>query len=118
MEGHAALPDLEDLGGVGEVVGGLVEQNEAEAAAKDDPEDDPCEQVFKLWLGERRCAAPERGAAYSADADAPCDENADDIGERIPAQGKLHAADGQGEYLGGDFREGDLCQHVSRCCLP
>lgn len=118
MEGHAALPDLEDLGGIGEVVGGLVEQHKAEAAAKDDPENDPCEQVFKLWLGEGRCAAPERGAADGTDTHFPCNDDPHDIGERIPAQGKLHARDRKGEYLGGYFGEGDLCQHVSRCCLP
>ena len=47
MERHAALPDLQDLGRIVEVVGGIVDQHVAEPAADDDAEGDPDDEVVE-----------------------------------------------------------------------
>src|SRR5690606_22890749 len=106
VEGHAAAPDGEDLGRVLGEEGGLVEEDVAEAAAEDDAEDHPGEEVVGLLRAHRRRAAPERRAAAEEGDVAPADEEPGDIGERVPADGELDAAEAEREEDRVDLGEG------------
>ena len=105
MERHAALPELHDLRRMREEIGRVVEQHVADPAAEDDAERHPQDEVVEIDDGQRRLAAPEPfGADDGAGVD-PAAENADDIGERIPAdrerpdldQHGIEGGEGEGE---------------------
>ena len=58
MERHAALPHLEDLERVLEEVRQVVEQDVADAAAEDDAERHPQDEIVEVGDGERRRRRP------------------------------------------------------------
>ena len=101
------LPDGEDLGRVRGEEGGLVEEDVAEAAAEDDAEDHPGEEVVGLLRAHGRGAAPERRAAAEEGDVAPAEEQPGDVGERVPADGELEAAEAEREEDRVDVGEGE-----------
>ena len=63
----------------------IVEQHVADAAAEDDAERDPDDEIVEIGDGQRRLAAPQRFVADQRAGIEPAEQNADDIGERVPA---------------------------------
>ena len=80
MEAHAAVPDLEDGGGMAEIQARLVEQDIAQPAAEHDAERGPGQEVVDV---ERR--SDHRAPAHQPAHQPPAGDQPDDIGERIPA---------------------------------
>ena len=68
-----------------EEVGGVVEQHVAEPATEDDAERHPQDEVVEVDDGQRRFAAPQPFRADDGAGIDPAAEDADDIGERVPA---------------------------------
>ena len=64
VEGHAAIPDADDVARIGEIEGGFIKQHIAKTAAEDHTKDDPAEQILDLtWLDRGGVVwARERGA--------------------------------------------------------
>ena len=86
VERHAALPQLQDRGRVRQVVSGLVEKHIAKPPPKDHPKDHPKEQVFDLsGLHHRGVVSPQIGALHRHGGDPPAQQDAHDIGQRVPA---------------------------------
>ena len=85
MERHAAVPEFEDLDRVRGEVRQIVEQHVAGAAAENDAERDPDHEVVEVEHGERRRAAPQPFRSDDGARIEPAGDDADDIGQRIPA---------------------------------
>jgi len=92
VERHAALPDREDLERMLQEVGALVEDDIAQAAAEDHPEDAVEEQVVEVIARDRRAAGgnaaraepPERTERGEVHEAVPADrQRADREGDRI-----------------------------------
>jgi len=92
VERHAALPDREDLERMLQEVGALVEDDVAQAAAEDHPEDAVEEQVVEVIARDRRAAGgdaaraepPERAERGEVHEAVPADrQRADREGDRI-----------------------------------
>ena len=66
-----------------QVVGGLVEQDVAEAPAEHDAERGPGQEIIHLHLGRDGRREPGEATHHP-----PADDEAHDIGERIPADGE------------------------------
>src|SRR5690606_10347883 len=65
----------------------FVEEDVAEAAAEDDAERRPKQEIVYLRHAERRAAGrPQAVAADQPDHPAPAEDEADNVGERVPAQ--------------------------------
>src|SRR3977135_318502 len=74
-------------------IGRVVEQNIADAAAQDDAERHPQDEVIIVGDGERRLSAPQRLRAHDRARIEPAAQDTHDIGERIPADGERPDAD-------------------------
>src|SRR5690349_19199173 len=82
MERHAALPDLEDLEWIVEVEARLPEQHLSQPAADDDSDRDPEHQIIEL-----RARDAVRRELRQPDAVAPGEQDAKDVGQRVPSNG-------------------------------
>src|SRR5579875_2583494 len=95
VERHAAMPEGEDLAGMGEIIARLIEEHIADASPEDDAEGAPEHEVVHLrrghGLGRRRRDPPHMP---------PAEENAGDIGERVPADRKRPDAEGNRIEIG------------------
>ncbi len=101
MERHAALPDLEDGERVGEIMGQIVEQHIAEPAAQHHPEGGPEQEIVELLRRDRRAARfPQFAAPHEALGIGDGKQQAEDIGERVPADGERADREGDGVDLG------------------
>ena len=101
MERHATPPHLDDLARIGEVLRRLIEQHEPQPPADQDAEDDPRHQRLKLLGRHRwRLVRPKRGTAQRTTRKPPAQNDADDVGQRVPAQGKLESQKRDRENLG------------------
>ena len=78
METHAAVPDFEDCERMGEEIQGLVEADIAEAAAEDDAECGPGEEIIDLFG-----RGGDGGLGGQAADQPPAEQQADDVGERV-----------------------------------
>ena len=88
VERHAAVPQLHDLERMRGEMRQIVEQHVAGAAAEDDAERHPQHEIVEVDDGHRRLAAPQLfGADQGAGID-PAEQDAGDIGERVPADGE------------------------------
>lgn len=85
MERHAAFPQFEDRGGMIDEEGQVVEQHVAGAAAEDDAERDPQDEVVDLHQRDRRRSAPQALVLQERARIEPAEHDAADIGQRIPA---------------------------------
>ena len=66
-------------------IGRIVEQHVADAAAEDDAERDPHDEVVEVERGHRRRPAPQARRLDQRARVEPAGQDADDIGERVPA---------------------------------
>ena len=90
-----------------QVVAGLIEENKAQTSAHNNTQDDPGHQVFDLRLRHGGgIALPQRRSGQGRPGDQPAKADADDIGQRIPAQGQLQPEERDRENLGRDIGEG------------
>jgi hypothetical protein len=80
MERHPAVPQVERLQLVFEVVARLVEQDIADAAAEHDGERRPYQEIVDIIAPH-----PARRAVGQCQAIPPAEQQAGDIGQRIPA---------------------------------
>ena len=102
METHAALPDLEDLQRVGQVVLGLVEQAVAQAPTDDDAHHAEEQDVFDVL------AAPGAGTLHAGKglvaqaAHAQQQEQAEggQVGQPVPVHGERPDLHGDGINMG------------------
>ena len=79
----------------------MIEQYISQTPAQNDAENDPEKQILDLLFGhDGGIARPKPGPLNRAHNDAPANEDADDIGQRIPAQGDGHAKQCERENLG------------------
>ena len=89
VEGHAALPDGEDLERMGKIERRLVEQHVAEPPTDDGAEDAVEEQVLDVAPG------PAPGGELRQARPAPGEEQeqceADQVGDAVPVHGDRHA---------------------------
>jgi len=109
---HAALPDLEDVERVLEVVSGLVEQHEPKPSTKDDARHHPRHELFEL--GARHggvFVTPQRRARDRHADDPPPDPDADDIAQRIPANREMQSEQVECERLWRQVRKLDCSPH-------
>src|SRR5438067_6009841 len=83
VERHPAMPEENDLAGMAEIIGSIVEDDIADAAAQHDAQDRPADEIVEHG-GRQRAQLLGRECARVA----PAEEDAEDIGERIPADGK------------------------------
>src|SRR3569833_3331445 len=72
----------------------IVEQHVAGAAAKDDAEGNPEDEVVELHRRDRRRAAPQFLASDQRARIDPSDHDAADIGQRIPSDRERSDRDG------------------------
>ena len=99
MERHAAVPDGDDVGWLGDVVRQVVEEDVADAAAGDDAERRPHHEIVEVDRRQRRAAGPHRRVGDQPLGVPPGEEDAGDVGERVPADreradGDQHRIDG------------------------
>src|SRR5665213_1939251 len=88
MERHAAVPELEDFEWMFDEVRQIVEQHIAGAAAEDDAERHPEHEVVEIEQRHGRGAAPEPLVAHDGAGIDPTEQDAGDIGERVPSDGE------------------------------
>ena len=81
VERHAAVPQLQDVDRVLEIIGEIVEQDVADAAAEDDPQRGVKDQVVGMAAGHRRAGLLDQLQQVPI-----ADENAGEVGEAVPAQ--------------------------------
>ena len=84
VERHAALPELEDFERVLDEIRQIVEQHIAGAAAEDDAQGHPQHEVVEVDDGERSGPAPQALGLDQRPCIQPAEQDADDIGERVP----------------------------------
>ena len=122
MEGHTAIPDRKDFCRIGEILGGLVKDHVSQASTQDDTQDEPGQHLFGLGrVHDRFVIGPKAGCLDRHDGKAPADDDAHDIGHRVPAQGEFAVEQRNREDLGRDVGEGDherghLRLNASACC--
>ena len=104
MEGHAALPDLQQIEGIGEDLIEAIEEHVAQAATDDDADHAIKEQVVHHRGGPARIRPP--GAVP---AQGPKGAKADQVHEAVPVD--LEGAQGQGD--GVDIGIGQHGAHFS-----
>ena len=88
VERHAAVPQLEDFERMGGEIRQIVKQHIAGAAAQDDAERHPQHEVVEVGERQRRLAAPQPVGAHDGARIDPADQDAENISERIPADGE------------------------------
>ena len=91
---HAAVPHLNNVGRVRQIIFRLVKQHETEPPAEDDAEHAPGEEIVEHFIGKRRAALFDAAAAEPHKKD-----KADNIAERVPADGKRPELEGNGIEL-------------------
>src|SRR5690606_28978271 len=94
MEGHAPLPYIEDLDGVGQVVPRLVDQGIAQAAPHHDTDHTIENDVFQLAQGEIGFPLPD-----ASPAEQPHGGKAQQIHQSIPMNGDRAELQGDGVEL-------------------
>ena len=94
MEGHAAVPDAQDLAGVVDVGGQIVEEHIAQARAQDDAQHDEGQQVVHI-----HGLPAGTGTGGPPAGQAPAHEKGQQIHEAVPAQ--LQGADAEGHGIDG-----------------
>mmetsp|Transcript_23464 Transcript_23464/g.41241 ORF Transcript_23464/g.41241 Transcript_23464/m.41241 type:complete len:290 (+) Transcript_23464:2124-2993(+) len=113
MKGHAAFPDGQDRGGVLQIFARLVEKDIAETSAQKDTKDDPGQHVFDLGrVHHRRLIGPKPRCLDRHHHQPPPDDNARDIGQRIPAQSQFQPEQRDRENLGRNIGKGDHGLHL------
>ena len=106
MERHAAMPEGDDLDRVVGEAGQIVEEDVADATAKNDAERSIDDEVVDIdGLHRRACRAPQRRRGNQALGVPPSEQDADDIGERVPADGER--ADRDQHRIDGRERENE-----------
>src|SRR5690348_1956400 len=88
MERHAAIPQFEDFERMRGEMPEVVEQHVADAAAEDDSERDPDDEIVEIDDRERGLPAPKTLRGNDRTRVEPAGDDADDIGEGIPAYGQ------------------------------
>ena len=89
VERHAAVPERDDLRRVLGEARQVVDEHVADAAADDDAERAPDDEVVDVRRLHRSPGrSPEPRIGDQALGVPPAEEDADDIGERVPADGK------------------------------
>ena len=83
MKRHAAFPHFENIQRVGEIIGKFVKQYIAQAPAQNHADHAPSEEIVEHFFGKHRVA---RCNAAAAEPDKQ--HKADNIAERIPADGQ------------------------------
>ncbi|MNN29935.1 hypothetical protein D3C81_1435600 [compost metagenome] len=86
MERHAALPDLEDLERMREVVGGLVEQHIAQTPAQDHAEHAVEQHVVEVARGP--AARSDMRLAHAQAAEPQEHDEAGQVHQAVPADGQ------------------------------
>ena len=100
MKGHAPLPDHQNFCRIGEVIARLIEQHVAEPAAHDDAEGAHDQEVVGVALRQ-----PVDARSHEIADVLPAEQQADHIGERVPAYGD--GADLDGHRVDGGEGEGE-----------
>ena len=103
VERHAAVPHLDNVRRMGEVVFRLVKQHKAEPPAEYHAEHAPGEEVVEHFHGKRRAALFD-----AVSAEPHKQHEADDVAERVPA-------DGERPQLQGNRVELRVDNHVLLC---
>ena len=98
VERHAAVPQLEDLDRMLEIIAGVVEQHVAQPAAEDDPERGVKYEVVGMAPGHRRAGLPDELQQVPI-----ADEDAGEVGEAVPAQ--VERADRHQDRRQAEIRE-------------
>ena len=106
VEGHAAFPHLEYLYRVFEKMRQVVEQHIAGPSAEDDAQRHPQDEIVVVEDGHGRRAAPVSFVGDDGAGIEPAEQDAADIGERIPADregpdGHQHGIEGRERDEGG-----------------
>ena len=115
VKGHAPLPEHRDLQRVLHVVAGPVEQHIAQPPANDDAQDDRGQQVLDLCAAHRcGVAGPQPRPGHGHHRQPPAQQDADDIGHGIPAQGETGTEQLDRDDHGADVGEGNAGGH-GRC---
>ena len=100
VEAHAAVPQLQDVERIVEIIAEIVEQDVAEPAAEDDPERGVEDQVVGMAPGHRRAGLLEQFEQIPI-----ADEDAGEVGEAVPAQ--LEEAEVERDRRQAEVGEGD-----------
>ena len=106
---HAALPQFEDLRRMLDEEFEIVEQHIAGAAAEDDTEGDPEDEVVELRQRDRRRPAPQLLVPEQRACVDPTQDDAADVGQRIPAdcdrpdRNRDRVEDGKGDQEKGHY---------------
>jgi hypothetical protein len=85
MAGHAAVPELNDLDGIGGEMREIIEQHITDPIAEYDAERDPNDEIIQIGHAQRHRAAPQPWRRNNGARTKPTCDNPDDIGERVPA---------------------------------
>jgi hypothetical protein len=85
VEGHPALPQLKNFHRIVDEMAWRVEHHIADAAAQDDAERHPQDEIVEILQADRRRSAPQRLRADQRAGIQPAEQYSDNIGERIPA---------------------------------
>src|SRR6185369_17590176 len=107
MEGHAAFPDLEGFQRLMDIVFRMPEQYLAQPAAEDDAYDDPGDEIIELFALESL-----RRQLDEAQAVPPAEQNAGDVGKRVPADIDRPQMEGDGIEIREDEIAGGIGCHV------
>ena len=70
------------------------------------------DKVLDLFGFHRCTGCPNRRTTHCGNSDTPANQNANNIGKRIPTQGKTRFPKGQCEDIRGQIGEGDCSQHA------
>src|SRR5215831_15254795 len=97
---HAALPQLQALQRMGGEIARIVEQHVADPPPEDDAERHPQHEVVVVGDGHGYRRAPEPLAPDDRARKEPTQQDADDVGESIPADGDRPEADEHGVESG------------------
>lgn len=104
VEGHAALPDVEDFDRIGEEVGGIVEEHVAEAAAENDAQYRPAKKVIVQVRREDGVAVALGEYFHPVERQ----NEADDVRQAVPPHRDGAKVEGDGIELRVDEHGGSI----------
>ena len=101
VEAHAAVPERDDVGGVRGVVGQIVEQHVADAAAEHDADHRPEGEIPDGGGGKGGLSLAQRVSRVSRRRGVPgAEEDAGEVAQRVPADGERAEREGDRADIG------------------
>ena len=116
---HPAIPEPQHRQRISQIDRRVVEDHKSQPPADDHTQNGPGQKGFELFVVHRRAiAGPEHRPPQQPSDQPPADQDAGDIGQRIPADRKLETEERKADQFGRDLGKGQGKgqHHGARIC--